>query len=462
MRSAKDLMPHQRAAIERNVAARRQANLLKMGLGKTAIALFSLTGMREVRRTLVTAPAMVVERDVWGREAREWRELRRLRVQPLVGTAKRRGYLLEQPADVDVVSYENLKWLQAEVGRFEDRYDAVVFDELSKLKHAGSQRFKKLRHFSMDVPVRLGLTGSPVGNHLLDLWGEMFMVAGAAPLGGSFVKFKQEWFIPSNPMDPTRCSWTPRHGAEEHITRAIQPHAFSISERAAAGVLPEVKLNPVDLALPLKVRDLADRLWKECRAEMPSGVDLVALNASAKAMKLRQLVSGAAYYDPLDESKWEDLHDVKLRALEEALDEQQGEPLICFYWFKHELARIRERFPHAREASHDVLDAWDRREVPLLLLHPGSTAHGLNLQRGGSSVFWFTLPYSHEMFEQGNGRVARPGQRAPHVVASAALCGDMDRAVWDLLTEKGSTQSRVMEGVELVSREDLLADPAFG
>ena len=463
MRTSRDLMPHQRDAIQRNVSTREQANLLKMGLGKTAINLFSVLELQP-RRTLVVAPAAVVERDVWGREAREWKELSRLRVNPLLGSMAQRRKKLERPADLDVVSYENISWLQGvlDEGKFDERWDCVIFDELSKVKAPGSQRFKKLRYHSMDVPIRFGLTGSPVGNHLLDLWGEMFMVAGEKPLGSSFSRFKGEWFAPTNPWRPELGTWEPREGAEAHIIERIKPYAFSLSEKLAAGILPEVRPNPLDLELPASVRGLEDKLWQECKAELPSGLDLVALNASTKAMKARQLAAGAVYFDPLDETQWEVLHDVKLRALAEVLDEQQGEPVICFYWFKHDLARIKERFPYAKEASGAILDAWDRREVPLLLLHPGSTAHGLNLQRGGSSVVWFTLPYSHELWEQGNGRLARPGQEAPHVVATVLLAGEGDHAVFELLCRKGSTQSRVMAGVELSSTESLLADPCFG
>ena len=428
-----------------------------MGLGKTAIALDALVQLKP-KRTLVVAPAKVVERGVWELEAEAWGHIAHLRVIPLLGDPDTRRRMLGEGADVEVVSYENLVWLLGE--RALGDYDAIIFDELSKMKSCSSARFKAVRKCLDDVPIRFGLTGSPVGNHLLDLWGEMYAVAGEAPLGSSFSRYREQYFVPVNPYAPRHMmTWELRRPEDEAAIHArIRPHAYALDERLAADLLPELRVSEVHVELPAKVRKLGDDLTERCVAELESGVSLVAANRSVASAKLRQLASGAVYTDPLDETKpWEELHDLKLGMLREALDEQQGAPVLCFYWYQHERTRILAAFPEARTADDaGALDAWDRGEVPLLLAHPQSAGHGLNLQHGGSTVVWFSLPWSHELWEQGNGRLVRRGQRSPFVGCVVLSVGDMDAYVLEVLRDKGATQSRLARAVQVLDPDDPL------
>ena len=471
------------------VHTRRQAVLLKMGLGKTVITLTALCDLG-LARTLVVAPAKVVERDVWGEEARQWQHLSDVQVVNLVGDERRRMKLLEsksRPRRVDVVSYELVRWLSGEMD-LESRYQAIVFDELSKMKHPGSQRFRRLRTCSMGVPIRFGLTGSPVGNHLLDLWGELFMVAGEAPFGPSYSAYRDKYFCPSG-YGPYS-GWELRHPIyEDEIHVRAAPWAFSLDAKLAAEQLPEVLVSPVSMELPASVRKIEQDLEKKCRTELASGASLVALSASTYATKARQLASGAVYITDEDGHKifaewqcagdtktctgalrlvgasgavyitdedgqpldtWEEVHRLKLDALQEILDEQQGDGVLCFYWYEHDLVRLRQAFPFAREASEGAaLDDWCRRKVPLLLAHPQSTGHGLNLQSGGSTAAWFTLPWSHELWEQGNARLARIGQECPFVTAIPLLAGATDRMVLEVLQSKGAVQAALMSALEM-------------
>lgn len=461
LRSRSSLFPYQEQAVRLMVERQQMAALLKMGLGKTAI---TLTALRDLgaRRTLVLAPAQVVKRDVWGREARAWDHCACFDVAPLVGTPKQRQRAIAlarhtaRPT-LDVCSYENAIWLSdaVDLGR---HYDAIVFDELSRMKSPGTARFRRLRARSMAIPIRFGLTGSPVGNRLLDLWGEMFMVANEKPLGPTFTAYRARYFVPEG-RDPRFAVWHLRdEAAAKEIHQRVAPYSFSLDERLAAERLPEVRVNPIDLELPKEVRALEAQLASECRAHLASGAELRALSASTLAGKVRQLASGAVYTTPEGED-WEEVHAVKVDALREVLEEQQGEPVLCFFWFRHELERLKRAFPEAREVrEHGALDAWDRREVPLMLAHPQSAGHGLNLQAGGSTVVWLTLPWSHELWEQGNGRLARPGQRAPVVTAHVLLAGDADSAVYSVLGEKGDVQGALMESVRLIDP----SDPIFG
>jgi hypothetical protein len=447
LRKRSQLFDFQQKAIALLAQKKQMGVFLKMGLGKTPITLTTLVDLGNPK-TLVIAPANVVKRNVWGIEASAWEHTQQLRVQALVGTPTERRSLLAKQASIEVVSYELINWLTEEVN-LEKRYRAIIFDELSKLKHPGTARFRRLRARAGNIPIRFGLTGSPVGNHLLDLWGEMFMVAGPKPLGPRFVDYRAAYFSPVG-YNPKFCTWQLRHPTcEAAIHAKVKPWCVSLNAKLAAGWLPKLKVNPLVLELPENAKALERKLTLDCVVELGRGKTIEALGASALAGKLRQLASGAAYTTE-GESAWAETHTVKIDMLREILDEQQGEPVLCFYWYKHELARLQKAFPEAREATDPMaLLAWDRREVPLLLAHPQSAGHGLNLQLGGSTIVWFTLPWSHELWEQGNGRECRVGQLAPYVTAHVLLAGEMDLHVLDVLMEKGATQGALMSSVEL-------------
>ena len=463
LRAREALFLYQPEAVQRIVDARQIAVFLKPGLGKTVITLTALADLG-VQRTLVIAPAAVVERDVWGREARAWEHTRHLTVQALEGTAAQRRKALEQASSVETISYENAIWLSDQV-ELSSRYGAIVFDELSKLKHPGTARYRRLRARSMAIPIRIGLTGSPVGNHLLDIWAELFMVAGEKPLGPTYTGFRKSFFCPTG-YDPRFSSWELKHpSCADLIHQYIKPFAFSLDAALAADKLPQVRASSVWIPLPASARKAEEELAGKCETILASGATLEALSASTLAGKVRQLASGAVYHEPVDArdppgtKTWSHVHDAKLEVAREIVDEAQGEPILLFYWYQHELERLREWFPDAKSAKDPgVLDAWDRGEVELLLAHPGSVGHGLNLQSVSSTVLWFALPYSHELYEQGVGRLARPGQRAPWVTSIALLCGQADRAIYDRLEAKRRVQSGLMNAVRMSRIED---DPMF-
>ena len=450
---------YQEDSIARIKASKQLAVLLNMGLGKTVITLTALAEMG-CKRVLVLAPATVVELDVWGDEARAWKHLVGVTVLPIFGVVKKRiGLLMYKELNtsmrVDVVSYENVMWLTDAIER--DQYDAIVFDELSKMKHPGTSRFKRLRAWAKSIPVRVGLTGTPVGNHLLDLWGEMFMVAGEKPLGARFVDFRAEFFAP---QDFQMRSWELKNSSlEAEIIRRVKPYAFSLDPIEARTKVPGVRLNMIEVALPPEARKMESDLAEKCSTELAGGVELTALSASALGMKVRQLASGAVYHDI--DGHWTTVHASKVDKLEEMVEELQGEPLLVFYWFRHELERMLVRMPWAKQLSEPgVMEKWNRREVEVLLAHPGSAGHGLNLQHGGSNICWFTLPWSLELWRQANGRLTRFGQKAQYVAVHTLMAGEMDYAVMDALKEKGRVEARVMEEVRLrehfLGLEDIL------
>jgi SNF2 family DNA or RNA helicase len=341
-----------------------QAALLKPGLGKTVIAQTAVTRLRP-KRTLVAGPAQVVESKVWSQEAMEWEHLCGLRIVELTGTPDQRAVKLMLDADIFVVSYDNLIWLTDEVER--DFFDAAVYDELSKMKHPGTQRFKRMRAWAKNIPIKFGLTGSPLGNHWADLWGEMFTVTGPRALGPTKEQYLDTYFKQVAMGDGVPRWEIRQDGSADIIRQRIKPYAFSLNARLAAQQLPEVITDPVRLEVPKKCRDLELKLRRELEVELDSGKTLMALTNSKLAMAIRQFASGAVYIGEAgDTSQWEEVHDVKLRYVKDLVDELQGEPLLVFTWFKHEASRLKKLFPDAEllDGSPEMIARWNAKKIP--------------------------------------------------------------------------------------------------
>lgn len=443
MRPRSALRPYQVEAAGEAVCDDGRAIFLEVGDGKTVVAETALvdTGAWPA---LVVAPAQVVATNVWGEEAAQWEHLQHLTVAPIAGSVQRRlRQVFREPPHIETVSYENLLWLTETID-IEKRYTSIVFDELDKMKTPGTKRFRRMRRKVPLLPVRLGLTGSPVGNHLLDLWGEMFMCALDKPLGPRFVDYRDKYF---EALDYYQRVWKLKDpvAALPDIRQRISPYVYR-RPKGTPSPSPPVRLNPIKVEMPKAVAELSEKLVKELWAKLPSGVELEAIESSALAIKVRQLAGGAVYTDK--EGTWEAVHDEKLKALDNLLDELQGEPALIYYWYQHEGTRIHRRLAGRKYASlasnPDALHAWNRGELEALILHPQSSGRGLNLQRGGHHVIWFSLPWSWLMFMQGNGRVARPGQLAPWVTAHELLCGPADARVAAVLQVKAAVEHEIL------------------
>ena len=451
MREQSDLFHYQRAIVEQALARPKVSVFVPVGYGKTAAVLTALEARNEWP-ALVVAPKRVAKH-VWPAEAAEWAHLKNLTVTHL-GTGEQRRKRLKFDSHIETIGYEALvgsrdgvehpfTGLTEEV-RLEKRYRTIVFDELSKVKSPDTRRFRRLRAHAAGIPYRIGLAGVAVGNHLLDLWGEMFMVAGEGPLGPTYSGFRERYF---EAKDYYQRNWELKNaGLEMEIHRRVAPWAYSLPAQYASEVkIPPVQVNHFEVPYPPRTAALAKELEKELWVALDSGVELEALSASTLAMKLRQFASGAVYTDP-DTDAWEHLHDEKLDALEEILDEMQGEPLVVVYGYRHEVDRIRKRFgKRAVEVKESgAIERWNRREIEILMLHPLSAGHGLNLQHGGSTLFWFTPTWSHDEWVQVCGRLARTGQKAPFVMAHVPICGPVDARVLGAVAGKGEVDRRLM------------------
>jgi SNF2 family DNA or RNA helicase len=454
LRSIADFRPYQPPAIEFIDTHPRCAALLRPGLGKTICVLTSLVN-RKVRRTLIVAPAQVVETGVWSQEAAAWEHTKHLRVVELCGPPATRQLEMLLGGDIFVISYDLLLW-------FTDRmrqkklvrnfyFDAVVYDELSKMKHAGTKRFKRMDAWAQDIPIRIGLTGSPLGNAWQDIWGEMYTVAGPACLGPTQEQFLDTYFKPVERPGSSFVTWEVRKdGSKEAIKARVRPYAFSISAKLAAQQLPEVVYNPIKLTVPRSVAAKLDELKAELEVELNSGTTLYALSHSKLGQLIRQFSSGAVYTTE-DRSEWEEVHTAKLDAMQNLVDELQGAPLLCFAWFRHSKERLLVKFKGWEEfnGSQEQVARWNRKEIPGIVLNPAGSGMGLNLQHGGSDIAWFDPEWSREKLDQGNGREARIGQAEPFVTSNILLAGEIDQRIWRRLQEKGEDEAGLIESVVL-------------
>lgn len=399
-----DLFGHQFDAAREILSRRQLLLILRPGGGKTAATLTALADTQPWP-ALIVAPIRVCE-TVWAQEADQWAHLRGLVFERLRGSPAQRIAALKRPAHIYLINYELLPWLakQVDLGTF----GAIIWDEVSMLKSPGSVRFRAIRQALKKAPkdqIRIGLTGTPQGNSMLNLWGEAFVCDAGRALGRSYVAWRARHF---HTVDKDNFVWVPNPGADREIRGAVKRSAAYIEPaRNPSKGYREVNLN---FELPRAARLIYEKLRVDLVAQLASGKDVLSLGKLPLSGKLRQILSGAIYTDPAGEV-WEDVHGARLEALRDLVEELEGSPLLVAYQFQHERERIAAAFPGTRDVTQKgAIERWNRGEVPLMTLHPLSGGHGLNLQHGGSDLCFFSLPWSLEQYRQTIGRLDRPGQ----------------------------------------------------
>ncbi len=452
---AVEFKPHdyQKYAIEKIIENEKYALLLDMGLGKTVATLTAINTLiydeLDVERVLVIAPKKVAE-DTWSRETVKWAHTQHLRISKVLGPEKDRRKALNRDADIYVINRENVKWLvEFYSGRRQWPFDMVVIDELSSFKNPQSIRFKTLKKVSPLFKRFVGLTGTPAPNSLLDLWAQMYFVDQGERLEQSFSKYKMKYFhaavkSPNNPNVVFKYSLN--DGAEEEIYDRIRDISVSMKARDYLD-MPDRVDNQVIVKLSKKERELYQELEKERILEfMDNDQVIVAASAAALSQKLLQLSNGASYNDNRGVTH---IHNQKLDALEEIIEEANGQPVLVFYSFKHDLERIKKKFKEARTIDEpNIIEQWNNGDVPLLLAHPASAGHGLNLQDGGHIAVWFGLNYSLELYEQANARLYRQGQSETTIIHHIMTEDTLDQKVYDVLQGKAVGQDALLEAVK--------------
>lgn len=417
--------------------------ILDMGLGKTVITLTALWNLLfdyfEVRKVLVIAPKRVAE-NTWPAEIRKWEHLSGMTFSVAMGTAKQRKEALLSDADVTIIGRDNVSWMTKNISFC---FDMIVIDELSSFKSPKAQRFKDLKKVRPFAKRIVGLTGTP-GN-LMDLWAEIGILDMGQRLGRFIGGYRDRFFIPDKRNREIIFSYKPREGAEEKIYELISD--ISISMKAVDYLqMPEYISNRVPVRMSETEKDLYDRMESEMLLEYGEGQDIDAVNAAALSNKLQQMANGAVY----DESgNVRQIHDGKLDALEDMVEAANGKPLLVAYWFKHDRERILKRFPARDISTKKDIEDWNAGKIPLALIHPASAGHGLNLQEGGSTVVWFSLTWSLELYQQLNARLYRQGQKHTVVIAHLVTEGTVDEDILLALERKDNTQSAMIEAVKI-------------
>ncbi|MCR0546126.1 DEAD/DEAH box helicase [[Clostridium] innocuum] len=422
------------------------AVLLDMGLGKTVISLTAIADLLfdsfEAHRILVVAPLRVA-RDTWPAEISKWQHLKHLTYTVAVGTVKERKAALSAGADITIINRENLGWLIDSSG-YEFDYDMVIIDELSSFKNHKSKRFQSLMKVRPKVKRIIGLTGTPSSNGLMDLWAEFKLLDFGERLGRFITHYRNNYFIPDKRNGEIIYSYKPMPYAEDAIYRKISDITISMKSTDHLQ-MPELITSQYEVQLSEEEEQRYEELKADFILELPEG-EITAANAASLTGKLSQLANGAIYDD---EGNIVEFHDRKLDALEDIIESANGKPLLVAYWFKHDLQRIKKRFD-VREikTSKDIID-WNNGDIPVAVIHPASAGHGLNLQAGGSTLIWFGLTWSLELYQQTNARLWRQGQSSGTVVIEHIITkGTIDERILKALSLKEVSQNALIDAVK--------------
>lgn len=444
MLSRDDLHSYQRKAVDFILSEERCMLALEMGLGKSVSTLTAICDMLDgftASKVLVIAPLRVAN-SVWAQETRLWEHLNHLRVSVCTGPEKARRAALSVDADVYVINRENVMWLAQNYGK-NWPFDTVVIDESSSFKNSSSKRFKALRKMLPQIERMVLLTGTPSPNGLMDLWSQMYLIDYGERLGRTLTGYKQRFFEP----DFMGYKFSLRSGADETIHRLVSDKVIHMSADDYLD-LPD----RIDIVQRVNMPAAAMSDYKDFErtmlAELDDGETVEATTAAVLANKLLQWSNGAMYTD--QSGNWSETHVAKLDALSEIIEDNPGENILVAYNYQSDLARLLKRFPQAKQLDkkQETIDAWNRGETPLLLAHPASAGHGLNLQKGGALCVWFGLNWSLEYYQQFNARLHRQGQDRPVRIAHIVCEGTIDERVLSVLRDKDAVQGNLLSALK--------------
>jgi SNF2 family DNA or RNA helicase len=440
-----DLHPYQHKAIEFIKAQRRCALFLDMGLGKTAstlTALADLLAAKEIKKALVIAPLRVAN-GVWVQEVKKWSHLSHLKINIATGTAQERREALRRKADIYVINRENIVWL-LKLSKGKWPFDALVIDESSGFKSPSAKRFRAVKKVAPLNKVVVLLTGTPSPNGLMDLWAQLYLLDEGACLGRTITVYRQRFFD----TDYWGFNWIPKPSANSRIHKLISDRGLALSMQSDDYLQLPDRIDVIErVTLPhdimMQYLDFKKTLFLEFQ-----GAEIEAMSAAVLGNKLLQFANGAIYTG--DSGNWAHIHDAKMDALEEIIEENAGENILISYTYRHDLARLQKRFPTARllDAKGAIIDEWNKGKVPLLLAHPASCGHGINLQGGGAMLIWFGLSWNLEHDLQMNARLHRQGQKRPVRIVRIVTKGTIDERVLGVLDNKNRTQNDLLRALK--------------
>lgn len=425
---------------------------LDMGLGKTVV---SLTGINilsyaelEVRRTLIIAPKRVVQY-VWRQEAQQWAHTRHLRFSTVLGTVKQRMAALAADADVYLINRENVSWLCAQYGGNMLPFDMVIIDESSSFKNHTSKRFRNLRIAIQSVPRVVLLTGTPAPKGYINLWSQIYLLDQGERLGRTITAFRERYFTPGHSNNGIVYQYHLRPGAADEIQRLIGDICISFKSEDWLD-LPEVYRVEDFVDLEPEVQEMYNDFEREQVLEfIDSGEEVTAVTAASLCNKLLQFANGAIYYN--DRKDYNEIHAEKIERLKDIIEDANGKSVLVGYCFIHDRDRLMRELkqynPRLLKTDKDKQD-WDRGDIHVLLGHPASLGHGLNMQSGGSIAVWFGCPWDLELYQQFNKRLHRQGQTQPVFIHHLIARETEDQRVIKTLRARGSVQDGLMESLK--------------
>ncbi|WP_291601965.1 DEAD/DEAH box helicase [Bacteroides sp.] len=424
--------------------------LMEMGLGKSVSTLTAIRQLMddylEVSKVLVIAPKRVAE-TTWSDEIEKWEHLGGIRISKILGTAKQRASALKADADIYLINRENVVWLVAKLQGYWP-FDMLVIDELSSFKSAKSARFKALRLVRPKISRVVGLTGTPAPNGLIDLWSQIYLLDLGERLGKTITGYRIKYFHPGRSNGQVVFDYKLNSGSEEAIYKQIGDICISMKAEDYLQ-LPDRIDRTVEIHFPEKVMEKYLEFEKQQVLAMEdTDGDISAVNAAALSNKLLQYANGAIYDS---ERNVHEIHAEKLEALEEIVEAANGQPVLVFFSFRHDVSRIMTTLKkyHPKEiAGPEDVASWNAGKISVLLAHPAGAGHGLNLQAGGHIIVWFGLPWSSELYLQANARLYRQGQGKPVIVHHLIAKGTMDEDVVRALTDKVNKQDALMQAVK--------------
>lgn len=420
------------------------ALLIDMGLGKTSITLTAIRNLLfdsfEVCKVLVIAPLRVAK-NTWTDEIKKWEHLNTLTYSLIVGNENERLSALNEKADIYIINRENVDWLVNKSG-YKFDFDMVVIDELSSFKNHQSKRFKSLMKVRPLVKRIVGLTGTPSSNGLMDLFAEFKILDMGKRLGYFIGQYRNAYFKPDKMNGPIVYSYKPLPNAENAIYEKISDITVSMKANEYLK-MPELLTSNYVVELSDSEKNQYDRMKKSLVLEITDG-EITASNAASLSNKLCQLSNGAIYDD---EQNIVEIHNRKLEALEDIIESMNGKPLLIAYWYRHDLERIKSRFSVREIKTSEDISDWNDGKIPVALIHPASAGHGLNLQNGGSTLVWFGLTWSLELYQQTNARLYRQGQKNTVIIQHIITKGTIDEQILKSLQKKNKTQADLIDAV---------------
>ena len=464
MLSRQQLHPYQEKSVSHVVDNRNSMLFLDMGLGKTVAtltAVIDLFDTLDVHGVLIVGPLRVIQ-SVWKQEAQKWEHTRHLTFSTITGTPDQRTNALMAKADIYLINYDNLVWLEEQIQhRYLRRnkplpFNMLVADEVSKFKatrmRQGTKRGNAVLKLLPLLPYRVGLTGTPSSNGLEDLFGQFLVIDGGVRLGTSFGRFRSTYFYQT---DWNGYKWKPFEKAQGQISEKIGDITLNLNAEDYLD-MPDKITNDIMLSLPPKLQQKYDDIEKDMMVELESGHKVDILNEASKMNRCLQFANGGMYVEP-GSPEWESIHDVKLDALDDIIEEASGNPVLVVYQYQHDAKKIKRRYPDAvwikstmsEKDFNQALADWDEGNLRMIIGHPASMGHGIDrLQRRGRTLVWYGLTWSLDLYDQTNARLWRQGQKHPVIIHRLLMQATTDEAVKLAIESKATDELTMRQAIE--------------